>query len=91
MTSGRARESGSLEDAPPLNEVTVFDIKDRTFIRDECSKGDLVLVEGRLRPNSSERNGERAYTVDLIAHDFGLLAKANPLARSSAGEKARGH
>jgi len=69
----------------------VFDIKDCTFIRDECGKGDLVLVEGRLRPNSYERNGERAYTVDLIALDFGLLAKANPLARASAGEEARGH
>ena len=91
MTSGRAREGGSLEDAPPPNKVTVFDIKDCTFIRDECGKGDLVLVEGRLRPNSYERNCERAYTVDLIAPDFGLLAKANPLARASAGEEARGH
>jgi hypothetical protein len=69
----------------------VFDIKDCTFIRDECGKGDLVLAGGRLRPNSCERNGERAYTVDLIALDFGLLAKANPLARASAGAEARGH
>jgi single-strand DNA-binding protein len=79
-----------LDDHPHINEVTVFDVSDRNFMRDYWGKGDLVLVEGRLRQNSSERNGERAYTVDRSALDFGLFAKANALARASAGEEAGG-
>ena len=50
-------------------------------VRDYASKyvkaGDLVLVRGRMKQNSFERNGEKVYTVDLVAEEFSILASKN--------------
>jgi single-stranded DNA-binding protein len=33
-----------------------------------------VMVRGRIRQSSYERNGEKIYTVDLIADEFSVLS-----------------
>lgn len=82
----RRSKEGGLQDDPHFNEVTVFDAQTRSFIREHCAKGDLVHVEGRVRQNSYERDGQTYYTVDLIALDFGLLAKSSVLGKAGAPE-----
>jgi single-stranded DNA-binding protein len=46
-------------------------------VSEHVSKGDLVHVRGRLRQNSFERDGQRVYTVDLIALELGRVAQAS--------------
>ena len=70
----RKTKDGALEDDPHFNEVTIFDANTRRYIEEHCAKGDLVHVEGRLRQNKFERDGQTVYTVDLISQDFGKLA-----------------
>lgn len=70
----RKSKEGTWEGDPHFNEVTVFDESTRRYLSRHCAKGDLVHVEGRLRQNKFERDGQRVYTVDLIATDFGKLA-----------------
>ena len=48
--------------------------------------GDLVLVRGRMKQNSFERNGEKVYTVDLVAEEFSILASKNEKAIEAHGQ-----
>ena len=61
-----------------------------TAVRDYATKyvkgGDLVLVRGRMKQNSFERNGEKVYTVDLIAEDFSILAPKNEKAIEASAQ-----
>ena len=59
------------------NEVTIFTKSIQSYVSEHTSKGDLVHVRGRLRQNSFERDGQRIYTVDLIAQEFGRLAQGS--------------
>lgn len=38
--------------------------------------GDLIHLQGRVRNSSYEKDGERIYTVDLIAERLGTIVKA---------------
>lgn len=42
----------------------------------KAGKGDLVHITGRVHQNSYEKDGEKVYTVELIADSFSVLAAA---------------
>jgi single-stranded DNA-binding protein len=70
-------DNGPWKDDAHWNEVTIFTKPTQSYVGEHISKGDLVHVRGRLRQNSFERDGQRIYTVDLIAQEFGRLAQAS--------------
>ena len=45
-------------------------------ISEKAGKGDLVLVEGRLRSYSYEKDGEKRTLIEVAADTFRLLRKA---------------
>ncbi|WP_298277626.1 single-stranded DNA-binding protein [uncultured Bradyrhizobium sp.] len=71
------KDKDEWKDDAHWNEVTIFTKSIQTYVKEHVSKGDLVHVRGRLRQNSFERDGQRVYTVDLIALEFGRLAQAS--------------
>ena len=81
----RKNKDGAWEDDPHFNEVTIFDANTRRYIDDHCGKGDLVQVEGRLRQNKFERDGQAVYTVDLVCQDFGKLASKAEVSEEDGG------
>jgi single-strand DNA-binding protein len=70
-------DKGQWKDDAHWNEVTIFTKALQSYASEDVSKGDLVHVRGRLRQNSFERDGQRVYTVDLIALELGRLAQAS--------------
>jgi len=70
-------DKGQWKEDAHWNEVTVFTKSIQSYVNEHVSKGDLVQVRGRLRQNSFERDGQRIYTVDLIAQEFGRLAQGS--------------
>jgi hypothetical protein len=70
-------DKGQWKDDAHWNEVTIFTKAIQSYVSEHVSKGDLVHVRGRLRQNSYERDGQRVYTVDLIALEVGRLAQAS--------------
>ena len=81
----RKNKDGAWEDDPHFNEVTIFDASTRRYIEEHCGKGDLVHVEGRLRQNKFERDGQTVYTVDLLSQDFGKLSSKSEAADEDGG------
>ena len=79
-------DKGQWKDDAHWNEVTIFTKAIQSYVSEHVSKGDLVHVRGRLRQSSFERDGQRVYTVDLIAHELGGGAKPG----APAGEKRTG-
>ncbi len=72
----RQDDTWTLGDEVYWNEVLIFRQATRNYITDYVQQGDIVYVRGRLRPESfTDRNGEQRYTTNLIATDFGLVAK----------------
>jgi single-stranded DNA-binding protein len=69
-------KGGEWKDDQHWNEVTIFTKSIQDYVNEHVSKGDLVHVRGRVRQISYERDGQRIYTVDLIAVEFGRLARA---------------
>lgn len=80
------KDNGQWVDRTNWNEVVIFDRNTRSFIEKHVTPGDYVRVEGTIRQGSCERNGERAYTTDLIAEEF----HRQPVKKSQAanGEEA---
>lgn len=76
-------DKGQWKDDAHWNEVTIFTKAIQSYVSEHVSKGDLVHVRGRLRQNSYERDGQRVYTVDLIALEVGRLAQASERAADS--------
>jgi hypothetical protein len=70
-------DKGQWKDDAHWNEVTIFTKSIQSYVSEHVSKGDLVHVRGRLRQNSFERDGQRIYTVDLIALELGRLAQTS--------------
>lgn len=75
----RQDDQGNWSDDPHWNEVVIFRKNTRNYVDEHVQSGDLVFVRGRLRQESfTDSNGEQRYTTNLIANDFGLLAKKQP-------------
>lgn len=77
-------DKGQRKDDAHWNEVTIFTKAIQSYVSEHVSKGDLVHVRGRLRQNSFERDGQRVYTVDLIALELGRLAAGQRTRRGIA-------
>lgn len=70
-------DNGDRQEVVYWNEITIFSDNTKRFVKQYVGKGDLVHARGRIGQNSYERDGDRVYTVDLIANSFGLLASKN--------------
>jgi single-stranded DNA-binding protein len=68
------KKDGETRDNPHWNEVSIFAEAVRGYATKYAKAGDLVFVRGRVKQNSFERNGEKVYTVDMVAEDFSILA-----------------
>ena len=71
------KKDSETRENPHWNKVSIFSEAVRGYVTKYAKAGDLVLVRGRMKQNSFERNGEKVYTVDLIAEDFSILASKN--------------
>jgi single-strand DNA-binding protein len=54
----------------------VFDDQ-AAWIKDNVSKGQPVIAEGRISNSSYEKHGETVYTTDLVATTFNAFQVAN--------------
>ena len=68
------KKDGETRDNPHWNEVSIFAEAVRGYATKYAKAGDLVYIRGRIKQNSFERNGEKVYTVDMVAEDFSILA-----------------
>jgi single-strand DNA-binding protein len=58
----------------------VFD-EQATWIKDNVSKGQPVIAEGRISNSSYEKDGETVYATDLVATTFNAFQGANTNAK----------
>jgi len=60
------------------NDVTIFNESLRKLLDKETvgKKGNLVIVQGSIQPNSYEKDGKRVYQTNLVAQDFSVLSFA---------------
>lgn len=79
--SRKNKDTDEWENDTHFNRVTFFG--DRGERVAKYGVGDLLHVRGRVRQSSYEKDGQRVYTVDLIADDFGRVIK-----RGEAGGQA---
>ena len=68
------KKDGETRDNPHWNEVSIFAEAVRGYATKYAKPGDLVYIRGRIKQNSFERNGEKVYTVDMVAEEFSILA-----------------
>ena len=68
------KKDGETRDNPHWNEVSIFAEAVRGYATKYAKAGDLVYIRGRIKQNSFERNGEKVYTVDMVAEEFSILA-----------------
>ena len=71
------KDGGEWKSDPHWNQTTVFSDKLREIARD-LKKGDLVKIKGRMKNGSYMKNGQRVFTVDLIAYNVELVSRKNP-------------
>lgn len=69
------KKDGRWVDETDWNEVVIFDKATIKWLSENVEPGDYVRVEGRLRQNSFERDGEKVYVVELIADQFSRAPK----------------
>ncbi len=81
-------DKGEWTDDTHWNQVVIFSEKRRAYIAEKIGKGDLVRVTGRLRQSRYIKDGETIFTTDLVALDFGLLAKPGAAATEPQEEAA---
>ncbi len=43
-----------------------------------CKKGDIVGIKGRLQTSNYEKDGEKVYTMDVIAEKVSFLSSKKP-------------
>ena len=43
-----------------------------------CKKGDIVGVKGRIQTSNYEKDGEKVYTMDVIAEKVSFLSSKKP-------------
>lgn len=67
-------QTGEWKDVAHFFNVSMFG-KMAEFIARECSKGQAVVIEGKLRSRSWEHEGQRRSAVDVVAY------KCIPVAR----------
>lgn len=90
------KDKDGTKENPHWNEISVFTESTRGYIKSYCQPGDLVMARGRIKQNSFEKDGQKIYSVDLIATEFSILAhkvekqdNAVPAAVSEARPKKR--
>lgn len=71
-------QSGSRQEATDWVPVTILDSKQAEWVAKNVKKGDRVFAKCRVAETSYERDGERIYTVDVVALMFNLLASKSP-------------
>ncbi len=71
--SRKNRETDEWENDALFNRVTFFG-KSGERVK-TYGVGDLIHVRGRVRQGSYEKQGERVYTVDLIADEFARVTR----------------
>src|ERR1700730_18529609 len=80
-------EEGQWKEDAHWNEVTIFTKSIQSYVNEHVSKDVLVHVRGRVRQNIFERAGQRIYTVDLIAQEFGRLVQGSDRAAVAHGRR----
>lgn len=66
---------GEKKEETEWTPITVLNSKAARWITENIKKGDTVHVEGRVRQNSYDRNGEKVYVTDVIADAVDLVSR----------------
>ena len=66
---------GDKKENAEFTPITILNPKAAKWIVENIKVGDAVHVEGRVRQNSYEKNGEKVYTIDVIADAFDLVSR----------------
>ena len=74
-------EAGKKEARTDWVTVTVFDDQ-AAWVKDNVSKGQPVIAEGRINNSSYEKDGQTVYTTDLVATTFNAFPAANANAKA---------
>lgn len=69
------KKDGKWVDETDWNEIVIFDKSTMRYVSENVAAGDYVRVEGRLRQNSYERDGDKVYVVELICDNFSRQPK----------------
>ena len=69
----RNAESGEWEDAPNFVDVTMFGNRAKA-LSEHLAKGAKVAVEGKLRWQSWERDGQKRSKLDVVADEVEFLS-----------------
>ncbi len=75
VADNRQNDDGKWEEATRWIEVAAFSQRARSWA-EKLTKGDLVQIEGDIRPNEFERNGETEYRTTLAIERHAVLTKA---------------
>jgi single-strand DNA-binding protein len=73
-------DAGTKETRTDWITVTVFDDQ-AAWIKDNVSKGQPVIAEGRINNSSYEKDEQTVYTTDLVATTFNAFQVANANAK----------
>ena len=59
------RQSGERKKRTEFLTAFTFNAKIGDFLVDKVNIGDQITIDGHIRANSYEKNGEKIYTIDL--------------------------
>ena len=62
---GTDRQSGERKKRTEFLTAFTFNVKIGGFLVDKVNIGDQITIDGHIRANSYEKNGEKTYTMDL--------------------------
>ena len=80
-------DKGNIETTTDWITVTILSEKQAAWVASNVTKGDTVLVEGRISNSSYEKDGAKVYTTDIIATLFERVTDAGDDRDADTGEQ----
>ena len=80
-------QSGEWKTDEHWNQTAAFAPRAREAAA-KLEKGDLVKITGRMKQSSYMKDGQRVYTVDLIAWSVEFIAKPSAASRTEREKEA---
>ncbi len=71
--SWKDKESGKLQEKTEWHKITLFG-KLAEISGEYLKKGSKVYIEARLQTRSYEKDGQKRYVTDIIAHEMQMLS-----------------
>lgn len=86
--SYKKKNSDEYEQETTWHNITIFNPND--YVKEQCQKGQPILVEGRLQKETYDKDGQTHYSIKVIA-DFGGVKILSPIKKEESSPDNYNH